>query len=1242
LAFLSKKTSDESKNVKQARRFEPKDTGELVKPHSFPVVGIGASAGGLEALKVLLENLPVETGLAFVIIQHLAAGQVSMLTEILARSTVMPVLKVTDGMAVEPNHVYVIPPDKSMTIVDDDLLLHPRNSNLKPIDSFLTSLAVERKTHAIGVVLSGTGADGTEGLKAIKAEGGITFAQDPDTAQYTGMPQSAIAAETAYFILGPDKIAMELARISRHPQIIRAELRAAEPKFTKEGTLKTIFTLLKSSFGVDFTHYKESTISRRITRRMVISQIETMKGYVDYLRAYPKELQSLFDDMLIGVTSFFREPNTFLILKERVFPEILKIRTSNAPIRIWVPGCSSGEEVYSLAITLQEFLEEKNQPDVSIQIFGTDVNERNIERSRQGIYAKNIESYVSDERLRRFFAKVNGNYQIAKFIRDMCIFAKQDVTKDPPFSNLDMICCRNVLIYFDNVLQDRVIPILHYALKPNGFLILGESESVGKFTDLFGAMEKKGAIFVKKRASSQVTFGFEAFQIASKAAALREPEKKDPMALLRDEVDKLVMSRYVPAMILVNKDLDILIFRGHMGPYILPESGTASLNVSKMLCDELRLEVQTGIYRARKENKPVSIDTVTFVANDDTKTVNLEVIPVRTKNFDSTFFLVLFREPPPSIGLSTSAIKTSSKQLSETEKHSRDKQLQDLQEELDSTKQSLQTIIEEQEATNEELRAAMEEVQSSNEELQSTNEELETAKEELQSTNEELKTLNDELKNRNVDLARLNDDLTNLIKNIDIALIMVDNSLKIRRFTPLAQDTLGLIPSDIGRSITNIRFGIPVKQIEKMITEVISKLSTIKLDIQDPEGRWFELRIRPYITEEKRIDGAVISFIDIDEIKKAQNSLVVEAEKYRTLAENSPEVIARFNKNLQLTYLSPSAQQALKLTPDKALNHTAEQIDILKPIAEHLHQALLASFTHRMQQSGEIELQVKDESKVFKYTIAPEISLSNVVESAVCIMSDITELKTLEQSLREHSENLEDIVREKTGQLKDAERLAAIGETAGMVGHDIRNPLQTITSSIYLSNEEVNELPEGDTKENLKDNLDQMEQQVEYINKIVADLQDYARPLSPEIKEYDLKMLIEDSLAVTNLPANIKITTRLPPDLPSINADISYFKRTLLNLLSNSIQAMPNGGEITIAAQAKNRKIRLSVHDTGTGISEVQQKRIFQPLFTTKSKGQGFGLAVCKRLMDAQKSGITFESHKDKGTTFILEFSTAQ
>ena len=923
----------------------------------FPIVGIGASAGGLEAFKMLLECLPLDTGFSFVIIQHLAAGQESMLSDILSRFTKMPVKEVKDCMLVEPNHVYVIPPGTTMTMGNMEFRIDPRVKSPKPIDTFLVSLAEELKTQSIGVILSGTGSDGTEGLKVIKAQGGITFAQTPDSAQYTGMPQNAISADAADFVLAPDKIAQELQKIARNPQLARTEIETREEisaeksKPMKETGLNAIFTLLKSSFGVDFSHYKETVVNRRVSRRMVINHIEDLSTYVDYLQSHPSELEAMYNDMLIGVTSFFREPETFQALKENVFPEIIKNRSPNEPIRIWIPGCSTGEEAYSFAIAIQEYLEERSIPNLQVQIFGTDVNERNVEKARQGIYPKTIEADIEENRLKRFFAQFSGGYQIAKVIRDNCIFAKQDITADPPFSNLDLISCRNMLIYFDSYLHEKVLPILHYALKLGGFLVLGASESIGKFTNLFEPLNKKGIIYTKKRAQPSVLFGLQATASYLKHKNEKSTEKRDSVTILKDEVDRLLVTEYVPAALLVNADLDILIFRGNVAPYVLPESGLASLNLTKIIRKELRSEVTSAIYRAKKEDKSIKENAVRFEYYGEQKTINIQIVPLHLPQYDEPFFLLLFEDISLAAALLHKTIALT--QTPEGRESAKDRQITELKEELDSTKLSLQRIIETQEATNEELRTTMEEAQSSNEELQSTNEELETAKEELQSTNEELKTLNDELKNRNQTLAQLNDDLANVNKNVDSAIVILDRSLKVRLFSPSAQKILNITPSEIGLPITSIKLTVKVDDIEETISEAISKLQTVAKEVRDIQGCYYDMRIRPYITQDNRIAGAVLSLVNVDDLKRFQ-------------------------------------------------------------------------------------------------------------------------------------------------------RLAAIGETAGMVGHDIRNPLQSIISDVYLAKTDSASFQDNEDKRNLIESLDAISKNTEYIDKIVTDLQDYARPIKPNAQETDL------------------------------------------------------------------------------------------------------------------------------------------
>ncbi len=1066
------------------------DKGQI----DFAVVGIGASAGGLEAFRVLLEGLPVDTGLSFVVIQHLAAGQESMLTDILSRFTKIPVQLVKDGLQVEPDHVYVIPPGATMTIEKKVLKLTTKGKSMKPIDTFFVSLAEDLKSQSIGIVLSGTGSDGTEGLKAIKAHGGITFAQTPDSAQYGDMPQNAISAEATDFVLSPDKIAIELQKIAKNPHLSRSEIaakdetRPKEEKSKKETGLNAIFTMLKSYCNVDFSHYKETVVNRRVTRRMVINHIEKMDHYTKFLSAHPNELEALHGDMLIGVTSFFRETETFVALKETVFPCLVKNRQQKEPIRVWIPACSTGEEAYSFAIAIQEYLEENAVTDFQVQIFGTDVNEKNIEKARQGIYPTTIETNVNEKRLKHFFKSSNGNYQISKTIRDKCIFAKQDITADPPFSNMDLIICRNMLIYFDEYLQEKVVPTLHYALKMGGFLVIGQSESIGKFTQLFEHVNKGGAIYMKKRAQPSATFGLQASTPNLKRNEGKESNKKDALSILKDEVDRLLVTEYVPAALLVNSDLDVLIFRGNIAPYVLPESGLASLNLAKIIRKELRSEVQTIIYRARKEDKLVKENAVRFEYAGEEKTINVQVLPMHVEQYEAPFFLLLFEDVSSAAALLRQRMELNI--TPEGRENLKDRQNRELGEELDSTKQTLQRIIETQEATNEELRTTMEEAQSSNEELQSTNEELETAKEELQSSNEELKTLNDEVKNRNQALAQLNDDLANLNRNVDTAIVIIDKSLKIRLFSPSAQKILNLSPSTIGLPITSIKLSVVVEDLRETISEVISKLSGVTKEVQDTQGHYFDLLIRPYITQDDRIDGAVLAFVDIDDRKKLEKAL----------------------------------------------------------------------------------------------------------------------------------------------------HLAAIGETAGMVGHDIRNPLQAITGDIYLAKTELASTPESDEKRNALESLTEIEKNIDYINKIVADLQDYAKTMDPTAQETNLENLCKELLFGKKIPKNIKVSCNVEKTAKTIMVDNSLLKRILGNLVTNAVQAMPNGGELTIRARQEAGDNVITVQDTGIGIPDKVKPKLFTPFFTTKSKGQGLGLAVVKRMTEALSGTVTFESVEGNGTTFIVRF----
>jgi two-component system, chemotaxis family, CheB/CheR fusion protein len=835
---------------------EPDQPGE----GTFPIVGIGASAGGLEAFTELLQGLPSDTGMAFVFIQHLDPKHVSLLTDLLQRQTKMRVLEATDGQKVEPDRVYVIPRNTHMGLVRGTLTLTPRYSAPfphMPIDPFLQSLAAELKSRSIGVILSGNASDGAQGMTAIKASGGITFAQSIETAKHDGMPRSAVAAGCVDFVLSPLEIGKELGRLGRHPYVAPdPSNRGKEPAESPEA-LGRILTMLWKSGGVDFANYKPNTIRRRILRRMALRHVGNLESYAAKLRSDPPELLALYEDILINVTEFFREPESFDALKKIVFPKMVPNRASPGAIRIWVPGCSSGEEVYSIAMALLEFLEEKHE--TNIQIFGTDISDLALEKARNGIYSLSIAQQVSTERLRRFFTKVDSSYQISKRVRERCIFAKQNVAKDPPFSKLDLISCRNVLIYMGPVLQKRIIPIFHYGLNQNGFLMLGSSETVGAFTDLFASADKNAKIYSKLDISGRRPLEF--------TPRDRETERTEPAeqalewteAEFLREADRIVLGKYAPAGVVVDDELNILQFRGRVNSYLQPFPGMASLNLLKMTSEALSTELRNAVQQTRREDAPVRREEVRIRSDAGLVSLNFEVVPFKSTGGRARRYLILFEEARKESRLPAGQEPKKRRGAPALEKENRQ-----LRDDLASTKRYLQSMMEEHESADEELRSANEEIQSSNEELQSTNEELETAKEELQSTNEELNIVNDELQTRNLQLGQAGNDLLNLLSSVDIPIVLLGNDLRIRRFTPVSQRALNLIPSDVGRPISDINLNLEIPRLDHLLLDVIETLMPKVIEVQDRNGRSHSLRIRPYRTEDNKIDGVVMVLLDVD------------------------------------------------------------------------------------------------------------------------------------------------------------------------------------------------------------------------------------------------------------------------------------------------------------------------------------------------------------------------------------------
>ncbi len=835
------------------------------------IAAIGASAGGIESFTELLAQLPSDSGMAFVLVQHLDPKHESGLTHLLSRKSSMPVEEVTNGMRVERNHVYVIPPNAMMSISNHTLSLSPRGESTTShmtIDHFMRSLAEAQGNRSIGVILSGYGTDGTLGMAEIQAQGGMTFAQNEKTAKFADMPRSAIRAGCVDYILPPKEIAHELVRIARHPYVARPRPEESETEGETSiatGNLNGIFQTLRRSTGVDFTQYRQTTILRRIHRRMVVHKMDDVRDYVRYVQSSPAEIKALYQDMLINVTSFFRNPNVFEGMKTEIFPSILKNRGKNASIRIWTPGCASGEETYSIAIVLLEFLGARAS-QVPVQFFGTDVNDTSVARARAGVYPENIESDVSAERLRRFFNRIDGGYRISKNIRDVCIFAQHNVLNDPPFSQMDLISCRNLLIYLEPSAQGRVISLFHYATRPGGFLVLGTSEGVGAASHLFAIENRSLKFFSKKGLPSRqaVTFSLSRPIEMSEQGPLRLPSKSQDSTWnyleIQKEFDRRLLTHYSPAALFINSDLEIIHTRGNVSRYFKLAPGRASLSVLKMAREGLLLELRNAISRAKKENAPVRRRNVPMrvgngegsaaEATDHTKPVNFQVVPFRINNQNEIYYMLMLEDAPGR--------GQTGKALGRAEKRDGGR-IAKLEQELAATKEYLQSVIETQEGTNEELQTANEEILSSNEELQSTNEELETAKEELQSANEELSTVNDELRARNVEISNMNSDLTNLLESIDMAIVMVGGDGTIRRFTPRAQVLFGLLPHDVGRPLANINASVELPDFQQMVQQVATNPQNLERTVISKDGKSYRLRVVPYKVGDGKIDGTVIT-----------------------------------------------------------------------------------------------------------------------------------------------------------------------------------------------------------------------------------------------------------------------------------------------------------------------------------------------------------------------------------------------
>ena len=1220
---------------------------------TFPVVAVGASAGGLEAYTDFFRALPPDTGMAFVLVQHLDPTHHSMLAEILAKATKMPVEEAEPGAKIRPNRVYVIPPNASMAIADGSLVLTPRKKGSVPhlvINFFMRSLAEERKSSAIGVVLSGTGSDGTAGVEDIKAEGGITFAQEPETAKYDGMPRSAIDSGCVDFVLPPKEIARELARMKGHPYMLaQEEARAeagrelrepADPGLPDEKAYRSILDLLRRTSGTDFSQYKPNTIHRRALRRMVILKLDTLGEYAKYTKEHPEEGAKLFEDVLIPVTSFFRDFEAFEALKARVYPAIVNDKANKGSIRMWAPGCSTGEETYSLAMTLLEFLGDRAS-SFQIQIFGTDLNDKGIQKARTGIYRESIADEISSERMARFFLKVDGGYRVNKAVRDMCVFARQNLANDPPFSQMNLVACRNLLIYIQPTLQKKIIPILHYALKPSGFLVLGGSESVSAFPELFSTVDKKHKIYGKKAITSRLHYNFVQNYYPVRPAGLRPGpsgkelkstvpahEEWDPQAA----ADRVVLKQHAPVGVVVNGALEVIQFRGRTTPYLEQAPGKPSLNVLKLAQNGLALELRTLIAAAQKTGLPTSKNGVQFDGDSHPRTLDISITPLGERPFvkgqlDNRFFLILFSEvtvqvdSAPQKGTPSGRRKTTADLLVQQE-------LKRLRREAADAQNALRSAVESEEALKDEFQSANEEILSANEELQSANEELETSKEELQSANEELHTLNAELSNKNSELLDLSNDIANFLNSTRIPVVMLDRGLCIRRVTPTANKLLKVLPSDIGRPLSDIRSNIEAPRLEHWVAEVLETFQSMEHEVLDAQGNWHSLNILPYRTQDNKIDGVVLALQDISVVKAANEQLARSTEFFRGIIDTVREPLLVLDGELRVVSANKPFLTTFQVTHGQTVNRFVHDLGNGQWNIPRLRE-LLERVLSNDEEVKNFELE-HDFENIGTRTMVLNARLLAPANGAqpmlLLAIDDVTERKRAETALIK------------------SEKLAAAGRLAAVLAHEINNPLQAVTNLMEL----LRQSPSMDASN--QEYATMAADELGRVNRMTQQSLAFYRE-STSATTVKLEEVIESILNIYAKRIAIKkisVTKEYKFEGAEIQSLAGEIRQLISTLLINALEAVPVDGRLVLRISKSTdwKKtptvdgFRITLMDSGCGIPTHNAARVFDPFFTTKGdSGTGLGLWVARGIVEHLGGWIRMRSrvHPDNsGTCFTF------
>lgn len=1178
----------------------------------FPIVGIGASAGGLAATTELVRHLGEHPGIGVVIVHHLDPTHQSGLAEIFGRATPMPVQTATDGIRVQANHVYVVPPNAGLLLVHGRLNLTPRVQDAGlhlPIDRFLESLAADRGASSLAVLLSGSGSDGSSGIQAIKAAGGITFAQD-SAAEFRSMPANAIATGCIDFVLSPAAIALELTRIGATPPITELD---AVPSEADDPAFQRLLVAMHKASGVDFANYKHATIRRRVQRRVFLRRMRDLEEYVVLVEQEPGEASALCEEVLIHVTGFFRDKATFEALETRVFPKLLEQRSRAKPIRIWVAGCSSGEEVYSLAISLLEFLARADSTDVPINIFGTDVSGAAIERARSGRYPEGIAEDVSPERLIEFFSKQGAVYQIRKDVRDACVFARHDATRDPPFSGMDIVSCRNLMIYLGAALQQRMLSIFHYALRQPGFLVLGSAETVHSFAG-FSIFDEKSKIYQRSSAAARLTFDFSSPALPDPVDPSAPTKSFGPLDIHR-EADRLVLAKFAPPGMLVTDDLAIVQFRGKTAPYLEPAPGAASFDLLCMVREELRLPLRRAVDEAREKRTGARRAGVRLQGEGGVRVVDIDVVPLAVAAPDQRHFVVLFRdvttEPVESPAEDTGGSAVDAQRVHE------------LENELASTREYLESVIERLGSSNEELTAANEEITSSNEELRSTNEELQMAKEEIQATNEELHTVNDEMAVRNTEATRLSDDLTNVLRSVDIPIVFLGRDSAVRRFAPAAGRVLGLTPADLGRPIGELQ-GRLVRAGAEMAESVIRHLTPVERTLQDDAGCWYQLLARPYLTVDSRIDGTVLAAFDIDAMKKATDRLA-EAQReraaralersesdFRDVLTTAAEGIIMAEASGRIVFANPAVVELFGFRGEELLGQFVQQlvpVDSSDANAKEEAQEVDPPTPGRGQAKRDLMLRRKDGS-----ALSVEVAFGSVARESgdliVYFVTDVSARREAERRITEYQEKLRQMAFD-----------AAVAEERERrrIASDLHDRIGQALALSQMKLKSVQKAGAG---------LSEVSEAIDLLGQSIVDTRTLIFDLSPPIL-YDLGLAHALSWLAEDLGKRWGIRIEIQDDhapKPFGDATLGLVFRAVRELCTNVLKHA-RAPTAVISLRRNGDHVEIDVEDSGVG---------FNPDTTTASAREGFGLFSVREQISRLGGTVAVESAEQRGTRVRL------